>query len=168
MNGAVGRALVAEHALDRRHRAEQAFLALGRERREDLAHLVARALVEVAERAPAGGGQRERLAAAVGPVARPQHQALLLEAGEQPRQVRWVEAEVGRDGPGRDAVAVGQLEQDPRLGQRERGGEQVAAQGADALGVPAVEAANRFDPVVGDGLGHRLMATVHQLVDVVN
>ena len=162
------RAFVAEHALDRRHRAEQTLLALGRERREDLAHLVARALVEVAERAPAGRGQRERLAAPVGPVARSEHQRLFLEAGEQPRQVRWVEAEVRRDGPRGDAVPVGQLEQDPGLGQRERGGEQVAAQGADALRVPAVEAANRLDPVVGYGLGHLSMATVQQMMDVVN
>jgi len=150
----VDRSIRAEHALDRVHRAEQPLLALGRERREDAAHLVARALVELPERASSRGGQPERLAPAVALVARAEHEPPRLEPAQQPRQVGSVEREVAGEVDRGDPVAVGKLEEDAGLRERERGGQQVAAQRADPLGVPAVEPADRLDAVDGDGSGH--------------
>jgi hypothetical protein len=145
----IDRAIRAEHALDRVHRAEQALLTFGQERREDAAHLVARSPIEFPERASACGGQSERLAPAVALVARAEHEPPLLEPAEQSRQVgsveREVEGELGRGGP----VAVRELEEDAGLRERERGGQQVAAQRADP-GCTAVEPADRLDAVDRD------------------
>ena len=105
-------------------------------------------------RRPAGGDAKLRVAGIVRR-RRALDQAALLEAAQQAAQVAGIEAEVARQLGRGGVLAVRELPQQARFGQRERGRQQAFLQHADAPRVEAVEAADRVDRGFrGGGVGH--------------
>jgi hypothetical protein len=77
-----------------------------------------------------------------------------LEAAQDAAQVAGIEAEIlGEFGRGRP-VAMDDLVEHPRFGERERALQPAFLQHADALGVEAVEAPHAGDALARRGLGH--------------
>ena len=159
----------AEHLLDRLHRGEQTVLRGRRQRRQQRRHLGPRPLLQIVERAPALGGERDQALAAVAARGGPAHQAAALEALQHAAQVGGVEVEVAAEVGGRRRRIAVRLVEHPHLRQRQRAVQVVLVQHADAPGVEPVEAADGLDAIVERrGRRHgslRVVPMVQQLVD---
>ena len=83
----------------------------------------------------------------------PYHQAAGLEAGQDPGQVAGVDVEQAAELDELRRVALGQLEDDPGLGERVGAVEEPLAEHPDHVGVEAVEAADGGDAIGLDGVG---------------
>ena len=168
-HGGAGRRLRrGQQAVRGAQRGHQLRALVGRERGQQIGDLLARALLQRLKHRPAGGRQRQLLAARVIGVRRGADPALLRElaqhAAEVARVQRQIACQIGR----RARPLVRQLIQDAHLGQRQRAA-QVRLQHADALGVRAVEGTQQLDVgrvyfVAGHAGQHRAIDCLKQLI----
>jgi len=142
---------IAEQLLDARHRRQQLLLLRLGQRAEQDAHIALRARVDRCECPLARGREAEVLVPRVVGRAGALNQAAFLETAQQAAQVAGVEIEFAREFGGGKPIAVGQLPQQPRFGERELRRQQAFVQRADVARVETIEAADRFDAGGGRG-----------------
>jgi len=140
-----------EQRFDACHRCQQLLLLRLAERFQQRRHLGLRATVQRCEGAPPGRADRQPHLPRIGAGAGGLDQPAFLETAQQPAQVAGVEVQrLGQLGGG-GVLAVRQLPQQARFGQRKAAVQQAFVQHADAARVEAVEGAQRGDAFVGGG-----------------
>ncbi len=143
--GSVPLRLLAPQALHGFEGLNQAFLFSRRERREHGTGFVPRSGIERKEGGSSLLRQGEVIEAAIGVGRISHHQAAVLEVPEHPAQIPRVEAQVRAQLRRGWLFPLKQLVEHAPLGQRERAPQQSLAQGANLLGVEAVEPPHRSD-----------------------
>ena len=143
------------------HRGDEALLVVLGQRIEDGADLVGRSAVELGEGGRPFLGEADALAAGVVGRALAGDEAVALQAGEQAAEEAGVDVHLAAQVGDLGDLALAELVEHARLGQRVGRAQQAVAQDADARGVEAVEGADGGDAV----LGHRL--TVSTIVVVI-
>ena len=141
---------------DRVHRLEQPAPVAIAEAGQHVAGLVGRPGVEPRHDIAAAAGQLDDLPPSVGGRTLPGDQLVRLEPGQDPAQVARVDVDRAAQVGDLAGVALRQLEQQPRLGERVRGVQVLAPQQPDHVGVEAVEPAHRGHRRVVRGPGCRL------------
>ncbi len=141
-------------------RRREVGLLRRRQRAQHPGDLLPLALVELGEHRPAGVGQRDRAAARVRVGGVADDPAARLEPRQHAAEEAGVHAQRPLQIDGQRPAAVRDLEQHPRLWQRELATQEARVQRPDAARVEPIEAANR-----GDGVFHP--AALEYLVDPV-
>ena len=113
--------------------------------------------VERCEGAPAGAREAEVEMACVARRAFAADQLLLLQRAQQAAEIPGVEVEIARELDGGRAVAVGELPEEARFGQREAGVGELLVEDADAARIEAVEAAKGGGARGADGFHAAMM-----------
>ena len=156
-----GRRAVGEDLVDGGHRGDEALLVVLGQRIEDGADLVGGAAVELGEGRGALRGEADALPAGVVGRALAGDQAVALQPGEQAAEEAGVDVHLAAQVGDLGHVALTELVEHARLGQRVGRAQQAVAQDADARGVEAVEGADGGDAVCalrfgggGGGSGH--------------
>ena len=114
-----------------------------------------RPAIELVERQTPLGRQAEVILAPVRGRGLAGDQALVLQVLDDPAEIAGIQPQFCSDLLRRRMVAVRELIQHPRLGERERAVEQLLLEHAEPPGVEPVEGPHRCDQIVGDWLGHR-------------
>ena len=167
-----GRRGLREHVADGVHRRDEALLVVLGQRIEDGADLVGRSAVELGEGGGALLGEADALAAGVVGRALAGDQAVALQPGEQAAEEAGVDVHLAAQVGDLGDLALAELVEHARLGQRVRRAQQAVAQDADARGVEAVEGADGGDAVLARGRRSRRLRAcadiVNDIVDGVN
>jgi hypothetical protein len=143
-----------EQPLDRAHGLHELPLSGRGQPREQRRHLVPRAGFERPEGGAPAPREPQQAQARVGGRRGPREEAVRLEAAEDAAHVSGAETEIPPEVGRRRRLAVRQLVQHPRLGQRKRTVEQVLVEHADPPRVEPVEGADGVEPA-GAGGGSR-------------
>ena len=137
--------------MDGGHRGHEALLVVLGQRIEDGADLVGGAAVELGEGGRALRGEADALPAGVVGRALASDQAVAVQPGEQAAEEAGVDVDLAAQVGDLGHLALTELVEHARLGQRVGRAQQAVAQDADARGVEAVEGADGGDAVLGRG-----------------
>ena len=121
------------------HRVQQPALVIVAYPSQHVTGLACGPGIESRHGGPAGAGQPDNLAARVGGRAPPGDQAIGLESGQDAAQIARVYVDRAAQVGNLARVTLGQFEEQPRLGERVRGIQVLAAQQADHVRVEPVE-----------------------------